>query len=101
MDLSRETQEYLFESAFKSAPDAVLIINADGKIKLVNTQCIKMFGYDESEIIDNTVELLIPKRFHTRHIAHRKSYNKQPYPRAMGQDMELFGLKKGGGGICC
>lgn len=96
MGISLVDQNALFRDVFLSAPDAVLIINGQGEIQMVNARCLEMFGYSETELKGEKVEKLMPKRFHACHSTHRSKYNENPHPRAMGPDLELFGQRKNG-----
>lgn len=88
--------EELFAGLLKSAPDAIVIVNREGKITYVNTQTEKIFGYTHDELVGKTVELLIPERFRNRHFMHRETYFIEPKVRQMGLGLELIGLRKDG-----
>jgi len=88
--------ERLFHGFLEAAPDAVVIIDASGKIVQVNSQTEKLFGYDRSELVGGPLEVLMPKRFRITHIAQRGAYFADPRPRPMGRGLDLFGLKKDG-----
>ena len=80
----------------ESAPDAMVIVDAFGKISLVNAQTEKLFGYKREELLGQPVETLIPDRFHRSHEGHRAEYSHAPRMRMMGSGMELFGRRKDG-----
>jgi PAS domain S-box-containing protein len=63
---------------------------------LVNSRTEELFGYTRQEILGYSVEILIPERFHAGHHHHRSSYFADPRQRPMGEDLELFGLRKDG-----
>jgi PAS domain S-box-containing protein len=84
------------EAFFKYATIGMLATNSKGKITAINPFALSQFGYYEYELIGQSIEYLIPKRFHQKHIKHRNNYNENPKNRPMGSDMELFGLKKDG-----
>lgn len=75
------------------APDAVVIIDADGVIEYVNEQAEFMFRYKRDEIVGQSVDMLLPPRFRGRHEAHRTGYVADPRRRSMGEGLELFGLR--------
>jgi len=88
--------EERFIGLLESAPDAMVITNKEGKIMMVNVQTETIFGYNREEILNKEVEILIPQRFHHRHVHHRQDYLFSPKVRAMGHGMDLYGRRKDG-----
>lgn len=91
-----EALELKFRGLLEAAPDALLIVNPDGRIILVNSQTERLFGYGREELLIQPIELLVPERFRTGHPGHRTHYFSDPHPRAMGAGLELFARKKDG-----
>lgn len=92
----RKRAEAQFRGLLESAPDAMVVVDEQGVIQLVNSQTENLFGYDRLEVLGQPVEVLVPKRFRKRHARHRDGYY-GPHPvRPMGIDLELFGLRKNG-----
>jgi PAS domain S-box-containing protein len=79
-----------------SAPDALVLVDAQGVIRLVNAQTENLFGYARQELLGSPIELLIPERFRGGHVARRMSFSVAPTLRAMGSGLELYGLRKDG-----
>ena len=91
-----KTIEADFLKLIEIIPDAIVIVNNEGKIKYINSQTTSMFGYREHELIGEAVEILLPHRFRTKHIDHRANYSKHPVRRPMGSGIDLYGRKKDG-----
>ncbi len=83
------------DALFLYATEGILITNEKGEIIRINPSAEKLFRYERTELLGKTIEVLIPKRF-SAHTRHRKHYNENPHARAMGADMELYGLRKDG-----
>ena len=87
----------LLDAMFELAPDAILLVNADGRIARANGVAVRMFGYGSGEIAGKPVDDLIPRRYRENHVRHRLGYAVQPRPRAMGSGMELHAVHNDGG----
>jgi PAS domain S-box-containing protein len=81
---------------FQSAPDAIVTVDAEGRIERANDQAESMFGYTRQELIGQRIEMLMPARFQMQHAQHRTDYMLQPRMRAMGVGLELYGRRKNG-----
>ena len=92
-----EREEAEFRNVLESAPDAIVIIDGQGRIVRLNRQTEAIFGYTREELLGEPVEILVPERFRERHQKHRVAYSPQSRPRPMGMGMELYGRRKDGG----
>ncbi|MER5750191.1 PAS domain S-box protein [Streptomyces sp. NPDC002088] len=88
--------EERFRGLLEAAPDAMVIVDDTGIIRLVNAQTEALFGYHRDELLGHPVELLIPHRFHAQHTRHRGGYAANRQVRPMGAGLELHGLRKDG-----
>ncbi|EGV44729.1 PAS domain S-box protein [Bizionia argentinensis JUB59] len=88
--------ENKFRGLLESAPDAMVIVNEEGKIQLINKQSEKLFGYSAEELFRKPVEILIPGRFTGNHKVHQGGFFSNPKVRTMGIGKELFGINKAG-----
>ena len=88
--------EQQLRSLFEFSPDAIVASNAEGRIKEVNGRAETFFGYDRSELLGQSIDILVPERFRNAHPAHRKEYGEKPRIRPMGVGLELYGRRKDG-----
>jgi PAS domain S-box-containing protein len=80
-----------FRALLESAPDAAVIINADGQIVLVNEQAEHMFGHPREVTVGRPAEMLVPERLRTDFNRHREHSLANPGTRPEG--LELLGLR--------
>jgi PAS domain S-box-containing protein len=90
-----ESEERL-RRLLEAAPDAMVVVNGQGEVVLVNAQTEKVFGYRREEILGQKIEMLVPERFQGRHPGHRNRFFTEPQARPMGAGIELYGLHKDG-----
>jgi len=88
--------ELTFQLIVESSPNAIILVNKEGKIAYINSQTEKLFGYGRAELIGQTVEQLIPQRFSGHHPRFRDMFFKAPAVRSMGAGRELFASRKNG-----
>ena len=75
----------------------MVIMNAEGKIVLVNLEAEKLFGYERHELFGRSIKILMPERFRRAHQERQKGYFADPHTRSMGGELDLYGLHKDGG----
>jgi PAS domain S-box-containing protein len=92
----RKQADAKFRGLLESAPDAIVTVTREGRIALVNTQAERLLGYDRSELLGQTVEILLPERLRKIHTEHRPRYLKDPSTRSMGGGIELIARRKDG-----
>jgi PAS domain S-box-containing protein len=80
----------------EAAPDAMVIVDQDGSIVLVNGQTEKLFGYERQELLGQRIEILVPERFREMHPGHRRGYFGSAHARPMGMGLALHGRRKDG-----
>jgi len=92
----RRRTEDRFRRVVESVPNAIVVVDQGGTIRLVNPQTEKLFGYARQELIGKPVEILLPASLREGHPAHRAGYLSEPTTRAMGSNRDLYGLHKDG-----
>ena len=92
----RKRQEERFRLVVEAAPNAMVMIDSQGKIEMVNAQTEAIFGYAREELLGQPMEVLIPARFRAHHPGLRSNFFTQPSSRSMGSGRDLFGLRKDG-----
>ena len=85
-----------FRAVVQSAPNAMILVGKDGVIKLVNRQATILFGYTESELLGQRVDMLVPDPVRPRHPDLRNSFFANPQSRSMGVGRDLTGRRKDG-----
>ncbi len=92
------TADTRFTGLLEAAPDAMVCVEADGRIALVNAQAERLFGYHRDELIGEPVEMLVPDDARTFHARHRDDYVADPRPpaRPMGAGLQLAGRRRDG-----
>jgi len=90
----RKLAETKFRRLLEAAPDAIVIVDREGRVVLVNNRTEGLFGYKREELLGQSIEILVPERFRKAHVGHRAGYYTDPGVRAMG--LELSGLRKDG-----
>ena len=84
------------EAFLEAAPDAILVVDRDGRIVVASHHSARLFGYARDELVGRPVDLLVPDRFRTAHATHRADYVREPRTRAMGEGLTLWGRRKDG-----
>jgi PAS domain S-box-containing protein len=92
----RKRTQAKFQGLLEAAPDAMLGVDSEGRIQLVNTQAERLFGYHRDELLGKPIETLVPERARGGHPKHREGYFKDPQVRPMGAGIDLSGRRKDG-----
>lgn len=92
----RKRLENLFRSTVESAPIAMVMIDSEGTIVVVNAETEKLFGYTRQALLGCRIEMLIPERLRHHHPELRTRFFGAPEARRMGAGRDLFGLRQDG-----
>jgi PAS domain S-box-containing protein len=81
---------------FENTTEGIILTDQEGKIILANPASERMFGYDEKEMINKPIEILLPQSIRSKHIALRNTFYENPQNRSMGSGRDLYAQKKSG-----
>jgi two-component system, sensor histidine kinase len=79
-----------------STSDAIVVVDADGRIVFANLQAMFLFGYPIEELIGNKIEMLIPAEARGKHERYRRRYNEAPRARPLVSGLSLKAQHKSG-----
>jgi PAS domain S-box-containing protein len=100
IDITRRKQaEERFRMVVEASPHGMIMVGPQGNIALVNAQTEKIFGYRRSELIGQSIDILVPERDRVNDPARRARFFTESRPRAIGAGRELFGRRKDGGDV--
>lgn len=88
--------ERRFRQLLDAAPDAILEVDSEGRIVLMNQAAERAFGYARAELLTQPIEVLVPAALRSRHADHRHGYESEPSVRPMGMGKELEAQRKDG-----
>jgi diguanylate cyclase (GGDEF)-like protein/PAS domain S-box-containing protein len=97
LDISdlRETYD-LFKLLIENSPTGMILVDHTGVIQIVNREASQIFGYLQDELIDQSVDILLPDEMRTTHTQIRENYSTDPQSRPMGTGRDLLGWHKDG-----
>jgi diguanylate cyclase (GGDEF)-like protein/PAS domain S-box-containing protein len=85
-----------YRGLLEAAPDAMVVVNQDGEIVLLNVQAEKQFGYRRDELVGQKVTNIIPEGFAERLIADALRSAEDALAQQIGTGIELHGQRKDG-----
>jgi PAS domain S-box-containing protein len=86
----------IYRALFGAYPDALLLVDAAGAIRLANPAAASLLGYATDELVGLPVDALVPDAVRARHADYRAAYAERPRPRPMGTQMELVARRRDG-----
>src|SRR5690242_17120787 len=87
--LERQRAEEQFRLVVESSPNAMVMVNEEGKIVMVNSQTERLFGYEREELMGQPVDCLVPQKFRGSHPSHRSDFFGDPKVRPMGAGRDV------------
>ena len=90
----RSSPEQRLRDLLEAAPDAIIEVDREGQIVLLNGMTVKLFGYEREELLGQPVE--VPEHLRATHVHNRSAYWTRPLTRPMGSGLSLEGRRKDG-----
>lgn len=84
---------------FHNSPDAIIVVDANGIIQMVNSQAELLLGWHRTEMLGSKVEMLLPEALREIHHVHRGEFLDDPRVRPMGLHLHLNALRKSGDSV--
>lgn len=85
-----------YEKLLNSNPDAMIFVNTQNKIVLVNKQFEKIFGYSQDEILGKKLDILLQDKFKNIHSEMVRKFFENPNVSPMGPHLGIYAKKKNG-----
>jgi len=85
-----------FRTAIDASPSAIIMVDAQGIMQLVNQEAERLFGYEPNGLLGQSIEILVPARFQAGHMRSRATFFKGTDRRKMGEDRRLVAVHENG-----
>lgn len=92
----RQEAEARYQAFFDGNPDAVLVVDGDGRLVEVNRQCEVLTGHSRTDLLGKPVEMLVPEHLRDAHVQQRRHFQTAPYARPLGVGLDLALLQRDG-----
>src|SRR5262245_59455096 len=86
----------MFQALLAAAVDGIIVIDAQGRIQIINLACEKLFGYKPEEIVGQNVNMLMPSPYREQHDGYLQHYRETGERRIIGIGREVMGQRKDG-----
>lgn len=93
------SQAELFEAMVMASPDAVVVVDASGRVQLANPAVERLLGYRPDQLVGEHVEVLLPETLRAGHQGHRHAFMEDPAARQMGSGLALLARRADGSTI--
>ncbi|WP_420322027.1 PAS domain S-box protein [Flagellimonas sp.] len=91
-----EKNSEMFNLLSEGVSEGIIVVNQQQQIVAVNSATNEIFGYNNDELVGQSLNILIPNKYHHAHGGHFKGFMKQGKKRKMAEGRELYGLRKDG-----
>ena len=86
----------LLKSVLETTAEGIVTVDRFSKIKMVNKEAEKIFGYTTEELMGENLTILMPKQFRKMHNSGMNRYLETRIPKVLEKKLELVGLHKSG-----
>lgn len=90
---NREPDDHFFRAIVEASPTAILMVDAEGAIKLANSRSEELFGYAPAELLGQKIEILVPDRYRVSHREYRDGFLQNASARPLGAGCDLYCLR--------
>jgi diguanylate cyclase (GGDEF)-like protein/PAS domain S-box-containing protein len=82
--------------AMESSPSATVVVDAAGRVVMVNREAEHLFGYRDAELVGHSIEILVPEVSRANHVTYREAFSEDPSARPMGFQRDLSARRRDG-----
>jgi len=83
----------------ETAPDAVVVIDKNGVITMLNQRLEMLFGYTRQELLGKNIEMLVPEALRAGHRTKREAFVDAKDARSMGEGINMLGRHRNGSSL--
>ena len=88
--------EERFRQVVESTPSAMIMVDTNGRIEMVNAQAETLFGCPRTQLIGRSLDILVPERYREGHPSLRRAFFQDPQSRPMGLGRDLYAMRHDG-----
>ncbi|GAA0545050.1 hypothetical protein GCM10008941_26190 [Rhizomicrobium palustre] len=86
----------LFGALMRTAVDGIMVIDETGLIQAYNAACVRLFQYNENEVLGHNVRMLMPEPYRKQHDSYISNYKRTGQARILGIGREVSGQRRDG-----
>ncbi|MFA4955456.1 MAG: PAS domain S-box protein [Candidatus Methanoperedens sp.] len=92
----RKRAQKNFQMLIDATPDAIIAIEQNSNILLINSRTEKLFGYGRDELLGRPYNILVPMRYREKHAAYCSNYFVNPSTKIMALHLSSVAKRKDG-----
>lgn len=94
--MKNSEQQLRLQAIFNTVIDGIITINKNGLIESINRAAAKLFGYEEAEVVNKNIKILMPEPYHGKHDGYIHNYQTTGEKKIIGIGREVVGKRKDG-----